>query len=167
MTMDMKNRLAKIFGATDGTTPEAAARKSSVKFVRGRAQLSLAGTYQGTPQGHVISAKEALDNYGLEVLEEAVEYGTALLLKEPNAAGKAIRRQRQSLGLKMEQVARYTALDVATMKHIEASSGRDLMTVQGLERVAFKLGLDEAQVAYQGLAADTAVAARLRNMRSC
>ena len=167
MTMDMKNRIAKIFGATDGTTPEAEARKSSVKFVRGRAQLSLAGTYQGTPQGHVISAKEALDNYGLEVLEEALEYGTALLLKEPNAAGNAIRRQRQSLGLKMEQVARYTALDVATMKHIEASSGRDRVTVQELERVAFKLGLDEAQVAYQGLAADTAVAARLRNMRSC
>ena len=133
---------------------------------RQSAQLSLARTYQGTPQGHVISAKEALDNYGLEVLEEAVEYGTALLLREPNAAGKAIRRQRQSLGLTMEQVARYTAVDVATMKHIEASSGRDQVTVQELERVAFKVGLDEAQIAYQGLAGDTAVAARLRNMRS-
>ena len=52
------------------------------------------------------------------------------------------------------------------MKHIEASSWRDRVTVQELERVAFKLGLDEAQIAYQGLAGDTAVAARLRSMRS-
>ena len=162
----MKDRLTRVFGATDGTTPEAASRNSSVEFVRGRAQLSLAGTFEGMPQGHLISAKEALDNYGLEVVEEAVEYGTALLLKESNAAGKAIRRQRQSLGLTIEQVARYTELDVATMKHIEGSSGRDRVTVQELERVAFKLGLDEAQIAYQGLAGDTAVAARLRNMRS-
>ena len=80
-----------------------------MEFVRGRAQLSLGGMYEGTPQGHLISAKEACDNYGLEVLEEAVENGSALLLKEPNAAGNAIRRQRQSLGLTMEQAARYTA----------------------------------------------------------
>ena len=166
ITMDMKNRLTKIFGITDGATPDEASRKSSVEFVRGRAQLSLGGMYEGTPQGHLISAKEAFDNYGLEVLEEAVENGSALLLKEPNAAGNAIRRQRQSLGLTMKQAASYTALDVATMKHIEGSSGRDRVTVQELERVAFKLGLDEAQIAYQGLAGDTAVAARLRSMRS-
>ena len=164
--MDMKNRLTKIFGITDGATPDEASRKSSVEFVRGRAQLSLGGMYEGTPQGHLISAKEAFDNYGLEVLEEAVENGSAPLLKEPNAAGNAIRRQRQSLGLTMKQAASYTALDVATMKHIEGSSGRDRVTVQELQRVAFKLGLDEAQIAYQGLAGDTAVAARLRSMRS-
>ena len=103
-----------------------------MEFVRGRAQLSRAGTYQGTPQGHLISAQEALDNYGFEILEEAVEHGTALLLKEPNAAGNAIRRQRRSLGLTIEQVARYTGLDVATMKQVEASSGRDRVTVQEL-----------------------------------
>ena len=109
MNMDMKNRLTKIFGITDGATPDEASRKSGVEFVRGRAQLSLGGMYEGTPQGHLISAKEAFDNYGLEVLEEAVENGSALLLKEPNAAGNAIRRQRQSLGLTMQQAARYTA----------------------------------------------------------
>ena len=164
--INMTKRLARVFGSTDGTTPEEASRKSNVQFVRGRAQLSRVGTYEGAPDGHVLSAREALANYGFDVLEEAVEYGTALLLKEPNAAGNAISRQRRSMGLTTQQVARFTGLDNATMEHIESSSGRDRMTVQDLERVAFKLGLDEAQIAYQGLACDTAIGARLKEMRS-
>ena len=52
------------------------------------------------------------------------------------------------------------------MEHIENSSGRDQVTVQDLERVAFKLGLDEAQIAYQELVGDTAIGARLKEMRS-
>ena len=164
--INMTKRLARVFGSTDGTTPAEASRKSNVQFVRGRAQLSRVGTYEGAPDGHVLSAREALANYGFDVLEEAVEYGTALLLKEPNAAGNAISRQRRSMGLTTQQVARFTGLDNATMEHIESSSGRDRMTVQDLERVAFKLGLDEAQIAYQGLACDTAIGARLKEMRS-
>ena len=166
MTMDMEKRLARVFGATDGTTPEEASLRSNEHFVRGRAQLSRAGTYDGATEGHVISAREALANYGFDVLEEAVEDGTALLLKEPNAAGNAIIRQRRSMGLTTQQVAHFTGLDIATMEHIESSSGRDQVTVQELERVAFKLGLDEAQLAYQGLAGDTAIGARLKEMRS-
>ena len=96
--IDMTKRLARVFGSTDGTTPEEASRKSNVQFVRGCAQLSRVGTYEGAPDGHVLSAREALANYGFDVLEEAVEYGTALLLKEPNAAGNAISRQRRSMG---------------------------------------------------------------------
>ena len=114
----------------------------------------------------MISAREALANYGFEVLEEAVEYGTALLLKEPNAAGNAISRQRRSMGLTRQQVARFAGLDIATIEEIESSSGRDRVTVQEIERLAFKLGLDEAQIAYQGLAGDTAIGARLKEMRS-
>ena len=166
MSMDMIKRLARVFGTTDGATPEEASQKSNAQFVRGRAQLSRVGTYEGAPEGRVISAREALASYGFGVLEEAVEYGTALLLKEPNAAGNAIRRQRRSMGLTTQQVASFTGLDIATVEHIEGSSGRDQATVQELERVAFKLGLDEAQIAYQGLAGDTAIGARLREMRS-
>ena len=124
MTMDMQKRLARVFGATDGTTPEAASQKSNVLFVRGRAQLSRAGTYEGSLQGHVISAREALANYGFDVLEEAAEYGTALLLKEPNAAGRAISRQRRSMGLNKKQVAHFTELDISTIERIESASGR-------------------------------------------
>ena len=160
----MKHRLARVFGPTGGTTAQEASRESSVEFVRGRAQLSRVGTYEGAPHGHVISAQEALGNYGFDVLEEAVEHGVALLLKEPNAAGNSIRRQRNSLGLKLDQVARHTGVDVAAMKQIERCSGRDRVTVQELERVAFKLGLDEAQIAFQGIAEDAAIAARLKQM---
>ena len=166
MSMNMTRRLARVFGVTGGTTPEEASRESSALFVRGRAQLSRVGTYEGAPEGHVLSAREALANYGFDVLEEAVEYGTALLLKEPNAAGNAISRQRRSMGLTTQQVASFAGLDNATMEHIENSSGRDQVTVQDLERVAFKLGLDEAQIAYQELVGDTAIGARLKEMRS-
>jgi len=114
----------------------------------------------------VISAREALANYGFEILEEAVEYGTALLLKEPNAAGNSISRRRRSMGLTRQQVARFAGLDIAKMEEIESSSDRDRVTVQEIERVAFKLGLDEAQIAYQGLAGDTTIGARLKEMRS-
>ena len=70
------------------------------------------------------------------------------------------------MGLARQQVARYAGLDIATIEEIERSSGRDRVTVQEIERVAFKLGLDEAQIAYQGLAGDTAIGARLKEMRS-
>ncbi len=166
MSMDTKKRLERVFGATDGLTPEEACQRSNVEFVRGRAQLSRAGTYEGTPQGHVISAREALANYGFDVLEEAVIDGTALLLKEPNAAGNAISRQRESMGLTRKQLARFAGLELGTIEEIECSSGGDQVTVQEIERVAFKLGLDEAQIAYQEFAVDTAIGARLREMRS-
>ena len=164
MTMEVDRRLARVFGPTGATTEQEASRKSRVKFVRGRAQLSRLETGMRARQGHVISAREAYDNYGFEVLAEAVEHGAALLLKEPNAAGHSIRRQRDSLGLTLDQVARHTGVDVATMKHIEDCSGRDRVRVQELERVAFKLGLDEAQIAFQGIAEDAAIAARLKQM---
>ena len=166
MTKDMKFRVDRVFGETDSTTAEMASRLSCVKFIRGRAQLTRARAHHSAPQGHVLTAREAFEAYGLEVLEEATEYGSAVLLSEPNAAGNSIRRQRESLGLEIDQIANYADIGSTDMQSIEESSGRGRVTVRELELVAFMLGLDEAQIAYQGVPADTAIAARLKSMGS-
>lgn len=168
MNNDDDVRLNLIFGETGARDAETAARKSDVRFIRGRAQLTRMQEHHRyrEPQGHVLTAGEAFEAYGLDVLEEATEYGSALLLREPNAAGNRIRRQRESLGLLTNKVARAAAVSTSDLQSIERSSGRDAVSVQDIERVAFVLGLDEGQIAYQGVPEDSAIAARLKRLGS-
>ena len=103
--MDIRpDQTKKIFGISDAT-PEVAARRSTRQFVRGRTQISPFDKSRH-PKGRVISAFEAFKAYGLDVLDEAVEYGSALLLHHHNAVGDSLRLQREALGLNHLAVSR-------------------------------------------------------------
>ena len=157
----IEDRLWRIFGVADETDRVAAARKSERKFVRGRYQI---GVYdeRRNPTGSVISAYEALTAYGIDVLDETIEYGTALLLKEPNAVGNAIRGQREALGLSVRDVSRKSSLSEEDVGLVEEGKA-DGISFPNIERLAFSIGLDESQIAFNPQV--TSIAGRLKTMQ--
>ena len=156
-TLDQEH-LHRLFGVTDAATLNDAALASRRQFVRGRSQLSLLDSGRH-PTGSLITAFEALQAYGVDVLDEAVEYGSAILPKHPNAVGEALRRHREALGLDYSDVSRSTRVLAADIKRIEAGAADDL-SMQVIERIAFALGMDEAQIAFHGTPAIAAIARR-------
>ena len=155
--------LRKVF-RTDAVTAQEAALKSTRKFVRGRSELS---PFDGERKhwGRELSAYEALTTYGLEVLEEAVEYGSAILLSRKNAVGAALRNQREAIGLDFGTVAQSAGVSVQDLQRIESGDADDVH-ISRMERIAFILGLDEAMLAFQADAAVGGdVAARLKTLR--
>jgi len=91
-----------VLGPGPGTSAEVRARASTKRFVRSLDQLA-----EHTPgaTGRQLSASEALDAYGYDVLGEVAAEGGALLSVTPDAAGHAIRSQRDRLGLSTRAVA--------------------------------------------------------------
>ena len=141
------NPVEAVFGpAFAQSSAEDAARTSSLKFVRGRHAL---GLYDATrnPTGHVLTAWEALHAYGLPILEEAVEYGSAIL-NHPIGMAPAIDRRCETLGL------------------TPSDAHADDRTIDSLEYTAFILGLDELRAGYRPTdAADDALAVRLKTLQ--
>ena len=164
MTTPDREQLHRVFGVTGHKSATDAALASSRRFVRGRTQISPLESARH-PKGHIISAFEALHSYGVDVLHEAVEYGSAVLLQHPNAVGKALRCQREALGLDLSAVSRSTSVQAADIQRIEAGTAADL-PMQTIERIAFILGLDEAQIAFQENSGGAAVAARLKTLQA-
>ena len=140
-------QLQAIFGSPNAATPEVAARESTRQFVRGRSQISPFDPARN-PTGRIISAFEAYNAYGLDVLDEAIEYGSALLLAHHNAVGKALYRQREALGLDRETVSKRTKVSTEDIERIETGQADDISMAE-IERLAFTIGLDEALLAFQ------------------
>ena len=61
---------------------EEAARKSRLRFVRGKNELGVLYGFRRNLTGHVLTAWEAYQVYGLNILEEALEYGSAILIRQ-------------------------------------------------------------------------------------
>ena len=141
---------------------EEAARKSSLRFVRGRSEL---GVFDATrnPTGHALTAWEAYQAYGLTVLEEAVEYGSAILVHR-SGMEPTIDSRMENLGLTSSAVANETGLhkEVVEQAHLPSADNQ----VRDLERIGFVLGLDELQVGYRPIGeADADLAVRLKTLR--
>lgn len=152
-----------VFGAKLGHLNEdVAARRSNLKFVRGRNELGVFDASRN-PTGHVMTAWEAYQAYGMSILEEAVEYGSAILI---NSGGMepTIRSRIEQLGLTYSAVARESHL---SPEAVEQAAHRSVDNETGeLERVGFVLGLDEMQLGYRPPgAADAELAVRLRTLR--
>ena len=84
--------------------------------------------------------------YGIEVLEEAVERGSAILRVEPGAAATALKARREALGLPRRRVARATGLDEAIVAKAEAPAQE--ASIHDMERIAISLGLDERLLSF-------------------
>ena len=103
MNLDM-NQLEAVFRVR-GESLEDAARRSPHRYVRSNTQLALYDESR-KPNGHVMTAWEALHSYGLDALVEVVEYGSAILLKSERAIESTLRATREALGVKPLQLAR-------------------------------------------------------------
>ena len=159
----MMDRLSFIFGqGMNGLSAEDAARRSTRGFVRSEAEL---GVYEESrkPTGHVLTAWEAFTSFGLDVLEEAVEYGSAVLRRTKNSTGDALKQRRKDLGLNHKSVGKAAKVRESDVNTAESSPSQ--IPLAKLERIAFSLGLDERLLAFeQGSGGDSQLAYRLRTL---
>ena len=146
-----------------GLSIEEVARQSQCKFVRGDTQMSLYDP-ERKPTGHVLTALEAYRTFGLDILVEAVGYGSAIILSERRAIESSLRDRREELRLNKESVARAVRLSPDAVELAETNAYD--VSIQDLERIAFTLGLDESVLAYHPTAgADEGLAVRLRTLQ--
>ena len=143
----MMDQLTFIFGCgAKGRPAEEAAKHSTRSFVRSERSLAPYEEPRGAT-GHLLTAWEAYTSFGLDVLEEAVEYGSAVLRETSTATADALRERREHIGLTPRSVgraARVSQRDVET-----AESTPHLLSIQMLERIAIALGLDERFLAFK------------------
>lgn len=154
-----------IFGEFEpGLSVEDIAKQSNRRFVRGKAQIAVYDP-TGEPTGHILTAWEAYQAFGLETLAEAVEYGSGIILRNKTAIEDALRSRREGLGLTAPAVARATKLPPDEITRAETDAAGS--SIQSLERIACVLGLDESRLAYDSTAgADAELAVRLKTLLS-
>jgi Zn-dependent peptidase ImmA (M78 family)/transcriptional regulator with XRE-family HTH domain len=154
--------LGKIFGeASSGGTPEERARTSNREFVRSQDHLALANT---SATGHRISAWEAYQAFGLDKLEETLEYGSAVLVAGPREPAESIRKCREDRGLEIDDIARAIAVDENQIQNAE--DPKKTNPIELLERIAMALGLDERQLSFRRAAEnEDRLGVRLRKLK--
>lgn len=163
------NEIELVFGAGLGElSPEKAALSSNRRFVRSKSQLAIFEKSR-RPTGHVLTAWEAYKTYGIEILKEAVNYGSAILIPSKGAAENALRRRREELGLTsikaINSVASAAKLNTSAVQQAETLSAGNQIDL--LEQVAFIMGLDERLIGFRESAGgDAGLAVRLKTLQS-
>ena len=155
--------LDRVFGSdSTGTDPETRARSSSRLFVRSIDQLA---EFAGGATGRRLKASEALHAYGFSKLIEVATEGAALLCDNPTAAGLALKRRRESLGLSLQDVAHQLRISEKVLEKAERSVravGIDLY-----ETIAQHLGMDERYISVRLTPpTDDQLAVRLRSYQN-
>ena len=165
MSYDSPETLKFVFGDyPPGMQVEEVARHSQRRFVRGDTQISLFDPGRNAT-GHILTALEAYRTFGLEKLVEAVDYGTAVILKRRGAIEESLRGRREELGLSVASVAGAARLPHDTVTAAETNAYD--IPIQSLESIAFALGLDESRLAFHLASdADQALAVRLRTLQN-
>ena len=158
--------LTHIFGSRAEGVLDAgeAARLSDKRFVRSAGQLA---PYEPgrNPTGHILTAWEAFDAFGIEVLEEAVEYGAAILKHAQCSAGQALKRRRKRLSSTHASVARAASVSKQDMEDAESSASASGAAMGTLSRIALVLGMDERLLAFEPDDPDDELAVRLRTLQ--
>lgn len=159
------DRMAFIFGSgANGLAPEDAARRSERRYVRSEGGLAVYNPSRN-PTGHMLTAWEAYTAFGLDVLEEALEYGSAILKKTSYSTRDALKWQRESLGLTHRQVARAANVTESEAKTAETTPSK--VSIRKLESIAFALGLDERRIAFEvNPGADDRLSYRLKTLQA-
>jgi Zn-dependent peptidase ImmA (M78 family)/transcriptional regulator with XRE-family HTH domain len=162
--MDLTNKdLDLIFGPdSHGSTCEERALTSSRVFVRSQDHF---GESNASATGHILTAWEALHAFGVEKMLEAMDYGSAILPFAPSEPAETLRARRESLGLTIEDLAKFTGLGVSRIEDAENPATRT--PIRDLERIAQKLALDEQVISFVPQAnGDSGLAFRLKELRS-
>ena len=143
-------------------TERDAVLNSSLQFVRSESELGVFEAYRN-PTGHVLTAWEAYQAYGLKILEEALEYGSAIL-QHPTTAQTTLRNRVRELGLKHSSVAREARIQTEVVKRAQVQTSAS--QIHDLERIGFILGLDEFRLGHRAPGPDDAeLAVRLKTLR--
>ena len=153
-----------IFGpGAESLSPKDVAGRSTMSFVRSESGLAEYKEYRN-PTGHRLTAWEVYTTFGLDVIEEALEYGSAILKVTATATSDALRERREALGLPGQSVKRAAQVSDRDIETAESTAHK--VPIQKLKRIAFSLGLDERFLAFrQYPGADAHLAYRLRTLQ--
>ncbi len=131
--------LAAVFGDTSrGVTPEERAWSSSRHFVRSQVQLGFASE---RATGHRLTATEALDIYGWDILLKVAQDGSYPLITKADEPAATLRDQRTSLNLSVDHLRRRTGFSASFIQNAETAG--QISPIRDLELLAQSLGLDE------------------------
>ncbi len=157
------DRIARVFGPTTAKDVGVAALKSRRSFVRSNFEIGPLKEGQ-RPLGHILTAWEAYQSYGLDILDESIEYSGAALLESTGAIERTLYRRRKDLGLSVESVAGAAGVNADLVRQAEQQASR--LPTRDLETVAFVLGLDERLLAFDEIGcADRPLAFRLKTLQ--
>lgn len=127
-----------VFGKNSiGNTPEERAKTSKVLFVRGQNELSL---YKEECTGLIMTAEEALNAFGFDVLYEVYDYGSAILVAEQGEPAKSLINRRKDLKLTIEDIAIKTGLTIEEIK--DAENADTTTPIYVLHKITDVLDLD-------------------------
>jgi len=150
-----------VFGPGEGGFDlEQRARASTREYVRSLDQLAEASP---EAKGRHLTAHEALQAYGVDVLREVADEGAALLAASPRAAGRMLRSRRKLLGLELRKVANAARVDRHVLESAEAGLR---VPIREVEKAARVLGLDERLLSWRSdpPSVQQSVAVRLRTI---
>ena len=133
------------FGPIGGPTVKDRARESTRTFVRSMDHLAFdsAGA-----TGQKLTEFEVLNHFGKEKIAEIVEFGSAILVSDPNCRtvqpGKRIRNRRRDVGLSLSDLAHKLGVKGDEITSLEDGSTR--LPVRILTKVCSALSLDEYKI---------------------
>lgn len=160
MTDEQEALLSAVFGPGSGDSPENRARQSSQMYVRGLDLLTFDHSRKAT--GRRLTASEALDAYGFDVLANVALEGSAVITSSVAAAGNALRDRRHQLGISIRTLASRSGISPNIVEALEQSKRRP---VREYERVARALGLDERAISFRATpGGNSNLAVRLRTL---
>ena len=108
---------------------------------------------------------EAVNAFGVGTLEEALEYGSAILKHSKTTVGQALKRRREALSLERRAVARAASISEGAIESVESATSE--LSIGNANAIAFVLGMDERMLAFRPLGADDdGLALRLRTLRN-
>ena len=157
------DQITRIFGSVAAEEFETAARESTRRFVR--SNFEIGPLREGSePPGHILTAWEAFQSYGIDILLESIEYNGAILLETTGAIESTLLNRRSDLGLSAESVAGAARVSADLVRHAEERAFE--LPLRELEKIAFTLGLDERLLAFADIgSAGRDLAFRLKTLQ--
>lgn len=136
------------------------AKGSTVTFVRSQDHLSF---WNSALTGRQLTAYETFQNFGIDKILEAFEYGSAILVGSKEEPALTIKKQRESLGLSQENLSKYTGLSLETIVNCE--NPEKINKIRDLEFIGQALNIDERFLSIiAGANSDQILAARLKTL---
>lgn len=134
-----------VFGReSSGNNVEERARTSIREFVRSQVQIAFSNE---RASGRKLSAREALDNFGSDILLELSDKNAVPLILRQGEPGRTIQARRGEMSLTVEDLARVA--DVEVDRLVQFENGLSTLPFRDIERLSRSLVLDESVIGYQ------------------
>jgi Zn-dependent peptidase ImmA (M78 family) len=150
----------RLFQTDKGATVEELASNSAVRFVRSQFQLAIADP---DATGFLMSASDALYQYGWSKLSELAEYTSAVLVEQAHEPKGSFRRRASDLGLDLDAIQKQSGWSVDEIANL--ASDRQVGFRQ-LDRLAASLGIRQQDIGRKLPETKNDLGARLRSLKA-